>query len=202
MTIMLTWQADGRPGLEGTRLLPASTGRGFRALGRMVLPSPEGDLTASYSVSVAEDGTLARLTLSSATAERERHFTANRTDDNCWLLDDGSGATRKEYEAVDVDVAFSPLFASLPIRRLALHRDAGDHEVPVVQVSLPDMDVQLVTRRYRTVRTVDEDGTAVVACSAGGGGEVEIVVDADGFVISYPGVAARFAEAPASPVAG
>jgi hypothetical protein len=167
----------------------------------MVVPSPEVALTASYSVSVADDGTLARLTLSSATAERERHLTANRTDDGYWLLDDGSGATRKEYEAVDVDVAFSPLFASLPIRRLALHRDAGDHEVPVVQVSLPDMNVQLVTRRYRTVRTVGEDGTAVVACSAGTADEIEIVVDADGFVISYPGVAERFAHAPASAVA-
>ncbi|MCW0212062.1 MAG: putative glycolipid-binding domain-containing protein [Pseudonocardia sp.] len=203
MTTMLTWQADGRPGLEGARLLPASAGGGFRALSRMVLPTPEGDLTASFSVTVGDDGTLARLSLSSATAERERHLTANRTDDGFWMLDDGSGVTRREFAAVDVDVAFSPLFASLPIRRLDLHREAGVFEVPVVQVSLPDLDVALVTRRYRTVRTLTEDGTAVVACSAGADGpEVEIVVDEAGFVLSYPGVASRLAHAPASTVAG
>ena len=114
VTTMLTWQAEDGTGLEGARLLLGSGG-GFRALSRMV----RAEFTASYRLVVADDGTLARLSVTCATAQRERHLTINRTDDGFWLLDTGSGGTRAEFDgAVDVDVAHSPLLNSLPIRRL------------------------------------------------------------------------------------
>ena len=64
-----------------------------------------------------------RLAVTCATAGRERYITLNRTDDGFWLLDTGMGGGRLDVEgAVDVDLAFSPLFNTLPIRRLGLHR--------------------------------------------------------------------------------
>lgn len=187
VTKMLAWQADDGRGLEGTRLLLGSGG--FRAMGRMVRAGAEGGFTASYRLIVDEDGTLQRVSLTSATAQRERHLTLNRTEDGYWLVDTGSGASRASFDgAVDVDLAHSAMFNTLPIRRLALHRGIGDHTLKMVFVTLPELQVQLVEQRYRTVSTLDDDGSAVVAF-IWDEFDADLVVDADGVVTTYPGVA-------------
>jgi len=201
MTTMLTWQADGRPGLEGTRVHFGAGPSGFRALGRIVRPDPGGDLTASYNLVVRDDGTLGRLSISAATTRFERHLTVNRTEDGFWLFDDGSGSERRDFDgAVDVGLAFSPLFGSLPIRRLGLHHEAADTELTVVQVSLPDLHVTVGTQCYRTVRPSVGDSPAVVEFGADGV-ESEMEIDADGFVISAPGLARLISSERAEPVA-
>jgi len=194
MTTMLTWQADDGHGFEGTRL-HFGAGRGFRALGRLVRADPGGEFTASYRLVVRDDGTVERVSITSATAARERHLTLNRTDDGYWLLDTGSGGTRAQFDgAVDVDLAGSPMFNTLPIRRLGLHRDAGEHTLPMVFVSLPDLEVTLVQQRYRTVST---DGTAPVVEFSSGDFTAELQLDADAVVVAYPGLATRYVPAPA-----
>lgn len=197
---MITWQAEGGAGLEGVRVLLGASG-GFRALGRLVRPDVAGHFTASYRLIVTDDGRVSRVSVTSATARRERHLTINRTEDGFWLLDTGSGGTRAEFDgAVDVDLAFSPMFNSLPIRRLRLHREAGEHALPMVFVSLPALDVELVEQRYRTLRPLDESGTAVVEFRwANAAAELE--VDADGLVLHYPGLADRL-PATTAPAAG
>jgi uncharacterized protein len=187
MTTMLTWQAEGRPGLEGARVHFGPGPLGFRALGRIVRPDPTGDFTASYNLVVNEDGTLARLSVTAATMAGEKHLTIQRTDDGFWLLDDGSGSTRADFDgAADLDLEFSPLFNALPIRRLGLHREAGTVEVPVVFVSLPDLAVSTAVQEYRTVRLGDPARVGFTWEDV----SAELVVDADGFVVSYPGLAA------------
>jgi uncharacterized protein len=189
VTSMLTWRAEDGDGLEGARLLLGPVG--LRALGRIVRAQPSGGFTASYRLVVGEDGRVGRVSLTSATAQRERHLTLNRTEDGFWLTDTGSGATRTPFDgAVDVDVAYSVLFNTLPIRRLHLHRDHGDHVLPMVYVTLPELEVQLVEQRYHTVSTLDESGRAAVGF-AWGSFAADLVVDADGLVESYPGVAVR-----------
>jgi hypothetical protein len=202
VTGLVTWRADDDRGIEGTRLL--MTPRGLRALGRMVR---SGDgmadyaFTASYRLDAGDNGRVRRLAVTSATAGRERHLTLNRTDDGFWLIDTGSGTGRSDFKgAVDVDLAFSPLFNTLPIRRLGLHRNAGDHVMATVFVALPDLTVEVVEQRYRTVSTLGEGewpGQAVVAF---GWDEftAELVVDAEGVVLTYPGVASRMPGAAAA----
>ncbi|WP_214367302.1 putative glycolipid-binding domain-containing protein [Pseudonocardia sp. H11422] len=201
MTSMLTWQADGAVGLEGTRLLLGAGG--FRALGRLVRLDGDEEFTASYRVVVGEDGTVQRLSVTAATAARERHLTLNRTEDGFWLLDTGSGSDRSEFGgAVDVDLEYSPLFNTLPIRRLGLHREVGDHVLPVVFVALPDLEVELVDQRYRTVSTLDDGlGEAVIGFSSGDFA-AELAVDGDAVVSRYPGVAQRVTAAGAEPAVG
>lgn len=200
VTTMLTWQAESGHGLEGARLLLGSGG--FRALGRMVRTAPDGDFTASYRLVVGEDGTLERLSVTSATAARERHLTLNRTEDGFWLLDTGSGGARAEFAgALDVDLAFSPMFNTLPIRRLGLHREAGEYTLPTAVVSLPELDVQVTEQTYRTVSVLDgDDGHAVIEFRSGDV-VAELVVDADGVVAGYPGLASRLVSR-AVPAAG
>jgi hypothetical protein len=186
---MLTWRGAKGHALESTRVLLSPTG-GLRALGRMVR-AVDGDepFTASYRVITGEGGQLGRVSLTSATAGRERHLTLNRTEDGVWLLDTGSGGSRSEFEgAQDVDLAYSPLFNTLPIRRLGLHRLQGQSELTVVFVTLPELEVEVVTQAYRTVSTAP-DG-AVVGFSWEDF-SAELRLDADGLVIDYPSVARR-----------
>jgi hypothetical protein len=190
VTTMLTWQAENGHGFEGARV-HLGTGKAFRALGRLVRADPEGDFTSSYRLVVGEDGGIERLSVTSANAQRERHLTINRTEDGFWLLDTGSGGSRTQFDgALDVDLAHSAMFNSLPIRRLGLHREAGEHSVPIVFVTLPDLEVRLVEQHYRTVSTVA--GDSAVIGFGWGDFTADLVVDADGVVMSYPGVAARF----------
>ncbi|AEA22603.1 putative glycolipid-binding domain-containing protein [Pseudonocardia benzenivorans] len=189
MSGMVTWQAEDEVGLEGARVLIGPTG--FRALGRVVRTGPHGELTASYRLTLNEDHSVERLSVTAATAERERHLTMNRTEDGFWLLDDGSGSTRSDYDgAIDVDLERSPLFNTLPIRRLGLHTEHGDHVIPVLFVSLPTLSVELVDQHYRTVSVVDGDAPAVVNFSSGEF-SADLTVDADGIVDHYPGLARR-----------
>ena len=188
---MLTWQADDGHGLEGARVL-LGPGHTLRVLSRLVRV---GEYTASYRLVVREDGTLNRVSITTATADKERHLTLNRPEEGFWLLDTGAGGARTNFDgALDVDLETSPVFNTMPIRRLGLHKEAGEHTIPMVWVSLPDLEVSLVEQTYRTV-SIDEHG-AVIEFSSDGFA-AEIVVDTDGFVVSYPGIARRLSPAPA-----
>lgn len=187
---MLTWQAGGGRTLESARVLIGAGG--LRALGRAVRAVPgEPMCTSSYRLVVGESGEVQRLSLTTASAERERSLTLNRTEDGYWLLDTGSGGARAEFDrSVDVDVQHSPLFNALPIRRLGLHKDAGEHELPMVIVSVPTLEVSVVRQHYHTVSTLDADGRAVIEFRQDGF-TAALTVDADGMVLDYPGLAAR-----------
>lgn len=187
---MLTWQAESARTLESARVL-LGTG-GLRALGRAVRAVPDAPMfTSSYRLVVGESGEVQRLSVTTASAERERSLTLNRTEDGYWLLDTGSGGSRAEFEkSVDVDLQFSPLFNALPIRRLGLHKEPGEHTVPMVFVSVPTLEVTVVHQRYRTISTLDADGRAVVEFGQDDY-TVELTVDADGMVVDYPGLATR-----------
>lgn len=190
VTDMFTWRSDDGIGLEGTRVL-LGNGGGFRALGRLVRSGPGAPFTASYRLIVADDGALSRVSVTSATAERERHLTVSHTEDGFWMLDRGSGATRADFAgATDVDLELSPVFNTLPIRRLGLHREPGEHCLQVVFLSLPDLEIEMVEQQYRTVRALDESGTALIGFRSAEF-EAEIEVDANGLVVSYPGIAQR-----------
>jgi uncharacterized protein len=187
--IMLTWQGTASPRLESVRLV-VSDGR-LRAAGRVVAAaSPTADAySASFEFSVARSGDVGKGLLRTITAEEERQISVGRTEDGVWLIDHGQGAARNEYDgAADVDVAGLVTFTALPIRRLGLHREPGTHELPVLYVSMPDLNVRLVHQTYRTVST-SEDG-AVINYSVPGF-TADITVDSDGMVIDYPDIATR-----------
>jgi hypothetical protein len=190
VTTMFTWQSSDGRAMESARVLLGAGG--MRALGRSVHVPPDGPaFTASYRLTVDEQGVLARLSVTSAAADRERNLTLNRTEDGYWMLDTGSGGGRAEFAgALDVDLAYSPLYNSLPIRRLGLHRQSGDHELPMVFVSLPTLTVELVTQCYRTVSPLDEQGRSAVHFRWDDFAS-ELAVDEQGMVLDYPGLATR-----------
>lgn len=190
MAIMLSWRSDDSGGgLESARITPS--GGGFRAVGRMIRHVPEGVLTASYRVVVGGDGVLTRLAVDVANSEGEQQLTISRSADGVWLVDDGSGGARGAFSgARDVDLAFSPVFNALPVRRLGLHRDPSEHVLPMVFVDLPTLAVETTEQTYRTVRPGTATAPAVIGFSSAGFA-AELTVDADGFPVDYPGIARR-----------
>lgn len=187
-TTMLIWAGVGGSRLEAVRVVLGD--RGMRATGSMIATADDDDEahSASYTLSTDESGVLSRLTVRTVTAGGEAHVSLTRSEEGNWLVDHGRGAQRTEFEgALDADLAFSPLFNALPVRRVGMHRTPHHSELAVVHVGLPSLRVQLVRQTYRTVSV----GERAVVAFSGGGVTADLVLDAEGLVLDYPGLARR-----------
>ncbi|WNG92629.1 putative glycolipid-binding domain-containing protein [Mycobacterium sp. ITM-2016-00318] len=182
---ILTWRAHDVPRMESARV-QLSNNR-IKAYGRMVAAatSTHPPFSASYDLVTDESGATKRLSMTVTMAERERQLSIARDEENMWLVQDHSGQTvRAAYDgALDVDVIFSPLFNTLPIRRTGLHQRSDSMSVPVVYVSLPDLAVSPVTISYSSA----SDGIKLHSPVA----DTTVTVDSDGFILDYPGLAER-----------
>lgn len=185
---MVTWQCDSPARLESVRLLVSDSR--LRASGRIIAAADETSeaFSASFEASVEGD-TAGRLLLRTTTAEDERQISLSRTEDGVWLVDRDGVSRRDEFDgSVTVAVAGAITFHALPIRRLGLHRVAGEAEIPVVFVALPDLAVSLIQATYRTV-SITEDGAVIeFAC---GGTTSTLTVDSDGIVVEHQGIGRR-----------
>lgn len=202
-TRMLAWVGVDCQRLEAARVVLGE--RGVRATGSMVSCQQEGVETHSTSYSLATDelGVMQRLNVRTMRAKGEQHVTITRSEEGIWLVDHGQNAARTSFGgALDVDLAFSPLFNALPVRRLGLHRSMGRHELPMVFVTLPSLEVVRVSQTYRTVSLggAGEQGELTVigissesgeSGESGDSFEAEFTVDIDGLVMDYPGLAHR-----------
>jgi uncharacterized protein len=106
---------------------------------------------ASYSLATDDAGVAQRLAVRTTRAHREQYLTLTRSEEDLWLLDyqlaQGARTLRTHFGgALDVDLAFSPLFPALPIRRLGLHRDPAQHGLTAVFISLPALEVGCSSR--------------------------------------------------------
>jgi hypothetical protein len=189
VTMMLTWLGTAAPRLEGVRVVLG--GRRMRATGALVATASDEEpaYSATYSLTTGEDGVVSRVSVRAVNADGERQVTLNRSEEGVWLVDHGQGAERTHFDgAVDVDVAACVLFNAIPVRRLGLHQQAGEHNLPVVWVRLPDLAVQLVRQTYRSAPTAG--GPPVVSFQQDDF-TADLTVDADGLVVDYPGLARR-----------
>jgi hypothetical protein len=129
----------------------------------------------------------ARLTGRSASGEHTRHL---ETDgEGRWLVD---GRHVPEVDGcLDVDLAASAFTNALPVRRLAL-RPGEAAEAPAAHVTAQDLSVTRLEQRY--VRADDGTGPARYDyASPAFGFRAELVYDANGLVLDYPGFAVRSA---------
>ncbi len=189
LATMLTWAGVDASRLEAVRVVVGD--RGIRATGSVIAAATDAvpAYSASYSLSTDEAGVIGRFTVRTTTATGEQHVALSRSEEGIWLVDHGSGAARTEFDgAVDVDLAASPLFNALPIRRLGLHRTPSEHELSMVFVDLPSLDVELTQQTYRTVSV---GGELSVVSFASATFQADLTVDPDGLVVDYPGLARR-----------
>ncbi|MGH3926502.1 MAG: putative glycolipid-binding domain-containing protein [Pseudonocardiaceae bacterium] len=191
VTRMLAWAGVDGLRLEAARVVLGE--RSLRASGSLVSSPQEGAeaYSVSYSLATDEVGVVQRLTVRAIQAQGEQYVSLTRSEEGIWLVDrvdQSAGTVRTTFSgALDVDLAFSALFNGLPVRRLGLHHTAGQHDLAMVFVSLPGLEVGCVQQTYRTVAV----GETTAVSFSWDSFEAELTVDADGLVLEYPGLARR-----------
>ena len=186
---ILTWRAPDVPRMESVRV--QLSGNRIRANGRIVAGATAGHpaFGVYYDMHTDESGATKRLGLTVTLAERERQLVIARDEENMWLVTDARGQSRAGYDgALDVDMLFSPFFNTLPIRRARLQERAASITLPTLYLNLPDMSVVAATASYSSTGP----GSGITVLTPGTDSEgTTVTVDADGFVIDYPGLATR-----------
>jgi hypothetical protein len=181
---ILTWRAQDGLRMESTRVSLA--GNRIKAHGRILAAAhpKHPAFSASYDLVTDDAGATKRLSLNVTLAEHDRQLSIARDEEDMWLVQDSRGQSRGAYDgALDVDMVFSPFFNALPIRRLGLHTKSESATVPVVYVTLPDFAINSATISYSS----GADGIKVSSPVA----DTTMTVDADGFILEYPGLAER-----------
>ena len=184
---ILTWRSHDVSRIESARV--QLSGNRIKAIGRIAAAASDQHpaFSASYDLVTDDSGATKRLSLNVSTAERDRQLSIARDEENMWLITDHEGDSREEFDgALDVDMMLSPFFSTLTIRRAGLHRAAETLSVPVVYVYLPDLRVEPATVSYSSA---GPDDVAVKVHSPTA--EATVIVDEEGFIVDYPGLAER-----------
>jgi len=161
-------------GVEVESLERARVTEGAEVRVESVIDSARGRY--SYELTCAADWTFRALHLEALAGHRA--FDLERSPDGVWTLD---GDERPDLaEAVDLDLAISPLTNTLPIRRLDLGVD-DEADLVAACVSFPDLELLPDPQRYTRL---DED--VYLYESLDSDFEAELTVDARGYVLEYP----------------
>jgi len=185
---MLTWRARDARRMESVRV--QLSGKRLKANGRIVAAATDTNpaFAAYYDLQTDDRGATKRLGMTVTSAERERQLAVARDEENMWMVTDHRGESRAAYDgALDVDVVFSPFFNALPIRRCGLMERADSVTVPTIYVMLPEMTLTAAVVSYSSPAPGSAEGIKVHSPVS----EVTLTVDADGFIVDYPGLAER-----------
>jgi uncharacterized protein len=175
-------------GLDSWRAEAASlelTSHGVRAHGTQLGIEPR-PYRLRYRLDAGDGWVTRALEVEASGEDWSREMKLSRDDDGTWQV---SGSEDQAlHGALDCDLAFSPLTNLMPIRRHGLHQDPGERDFLMAWVTVPDLEVHASPQRYEHVRP------GVVRFTDLGmhaGFTAELVLDADGIVLEYPGLARR-----------
>jgi uncharacterized protein len=149
------------------------------------LETTGGWLTRTLEVSATGDGWRRTLLL---TSDLEGAWTCEATAHGDVDLPGPGGQAATLTGALDCDLGLSPLTNTMPVLRHRLHRGGGAAELLVAWVSVPDLQVHASRQRYQHARTT---ASGAVIRFTSGDFTADVVVDGDGFVVDYPGLAER-----------
>lgn len=180
---MLTWRDAGGGRLEQVRL--NLSGARVRAYGRIVAAAtPDTEAySASYEFVTTERGVTRRLSVRLLRAGGESSIDISRDMDGRWMVQTPVSTVRSDFDGAEmIDLALSPFFKGLSIRRFGIVDGGRRDDVPVVALRLPDCEIDSVSMIYeslgdRRVRVIGPDGPA------------DVVVGDSGLVHEYVGVA-------------
>ncbi|WUM22404.1 putative glycolipid-binding domain-containing protein [Williamsia herbipolensis] len=181
---VFTWRGVDATRLEQVRV--QVTGLRVKAFGQVIGAATDTHeaFSATYDLLTNDAGVTRRLSVHLARAGGETQISITRDGENNWLVQTPQGTERSDFGgAQDVDLVLSPFFNALPIRRLDLHRNPTQIQVPVVYLYLPEGSVAPATVSYDS----SADGIAVQSPV----GSSSITTDDSGFVRDYEGLAER-----------
>ena len=102
---------------------------------------------------------------------------------------DRTGLEQLSSTALDCDLGLSPLTNTMPVLRHGLLHGGGPIDFTVAWVSVPDLGVRASRQRYAFIGA--EAGRQMVLFEDDEGFTADIVFDAEGLVVEYPGLARR-----------
>ncbi|WP_217915350.1 putative glycolipid-binding domain-containing protein [Miltoncostaea marina] len=162
-------------------------------------PLPGRPYRLDYRLDAGEGFVTRRLDVTATGAGWSRALALERGADGRWTCaaaeDGGPPAVVERPDlagALDCDLGGSPLTNLMPVRRLGLMRPGPPAEIVAAWVDVPALTVHPSRQRYEHVR--DQVGGAVVRYTdlgAHAGVSAELLLDADGLVVGYPGLARR-----------
>jgi len=132
-----------------------------------------------------------------------RHLWLDRAPNGTWNVQTRQSGTADLPEpgladphvldlALDCDLEACPATNTMPILRLgAVHNPDAQRTFTMAMVHLPSLQVTASEQNYSSVRTYDDDSRTAVVAYSSNGFSADLVVDADGIVIDYPGLAKR-----------
>ena len=189
-------------GLDGWRAELAEVeleADGLRATGTQIGVAPVS-YRADYRLDAMAPGSVTRSLRVEVTGEGwERRLRLERAESGEWTIEvGGSGAVDLPApggdgelfaEALDCDLAFSPLTNAMPVRRHSLDQGGG-HSFLMAWVSLPDLEVT-PSRQHYTHVSAGGEGSTVRYESESRDFVAELELDPDGLVRIYPQLARR-----------
>lgn len=166
-------------------------GMQLRAKGRTAgqLPVP---YWLSYELLTGPDAATSRLIATAATAESTYHLDLSRGDHG-WEID--GQAAPQLIDALDCDLAFSPLTNTMPIIRHGLHLGDAHRDFVMAFVEVPELRVSVSHQSYTYLASSDSGSTVRFSS---GDFSADLLIDPDGFVIDYPTLAHRIQARPPS----
>jgi hypothetical protein len=101
----------------------------------------------------------------------------------------GDGATL--VDALDCDIAFSPLTNTMPVLRHGFLAGGDPIDFVMAWIAVPELTVVRSRQRYRHLRSGDDRHVVRYADADEPFFTADLILDADGFVVDYPGLARR-----------
>ncbi|MCZ4097945.1 putative glycolipid-binding domain-containing protein [Streptomyces sp. So13.3] len=176
---VLTWAVSESDGYETAWIEVDDTS--LRARGRVVGTVPE-PYWITYELDTTEDFVTRRLRATSEMASRTVELDLRGTQDGRWTV---NGEPAPDLgSALDCDLGLSPLTNTMPVLRHALHRVPGEQDFLMAWIRVPDLTVQPNRQTYTHL------GANRVRY-ASGTYRADLTLDADGLVVTYPGLAQR-----------
>ena len=178
----IAWLALDEPRIEHAALSRGP--RGFETRGRMAGAINGAPAWAAYRLELDHEWQTRRLRAVHSVGGAAGRLLLRRDEDGVW--GDHTGERPDLAGCTDVDLAWTPLTNTLPIRRLGLA--VGESRAISVAYVAPDLSVSPDGQRYTRLAphrwrfdSLDSDFTA------------ELTVDGDGLVIDYPPLFRRVA---------
>jgi hypothetical protein len=155
------------------------------------LETASGFVTARVQVTSRGDGWMRSVDLR-RTPSGVWEETWNEKGTNHLLPPRGSTDLATLAGALDVDLGLSPLLNTPPVLRHDLLRRGGSVDFVMAWVSVPDLAVHRSPQRYTFLCAIDDERRLVRFESlASDGFRADVIYDADGFVLDYPGIGTR-----------